>query len=110
MTQEAGGGRTRAIAITGGFHFMSATASEAVALHWEDLPIIVVSSLVQGILGGLIFGMLTGGIIGAFFGQFWAGTQLVAWPVGLLLFAASVVAGLLPEVKKVPLLEMPKAD
>lgn len=79
-------------------------------LHWEDMPIILVTSLLQAVVGGLVLGMVTGGLVGLLFDSFWVGTQIAAVPLGLLLFGASIVAGLLPETKKAPLLEMPKAD
>lgn len=78
-------------------------------LHWDQLPLIVLVSLLQALVGGLVLGMITGGLVGSFFGAFWLGSQIAAIPLGLFLFGVLVVAGLLPEDVRPPQLALPRA-
>jgi len=88
---------------------MSDTHAEG--LQWRDLPLIIPMSLVQAVIAGLVLGALTGGLVGLIgWGAFIAGTMVAAPVISLLLFVLFVIAGLLPETVKAPLLEMPRAD
>lgn len=80
------------------------------ALHWEDLPLIVVSSVVQAAVVGLVVGFVLGGILSLFgLGHTLGNLRLVAPIAGTLFFFVLVAAGLKPERTKEILLELPKA-
>jgi hypothetical protein len=88
---------------------MSESDTSSAALHWGEFPLILIVSLLQAVVGGLVVGMLIGGLVGAMLGDIWLGTQIVAIPSGLFLFAVLVVAGLLPEDVCAPQLALPCA-